>query len=120
MLPASVAVTLFFVIPVFMTFVFSFTTMSSDTGILGNRYIINEATILDLTERDVDASLVKQLGSKVFAFDKVGLAAVGKIGLKPPVAKEIEEKLSGQVFGSEKELFAALKSPPRNPRRTAS
>ena len=116
MLPASVAVTLFFVIPVFMTFVFSFTTMSSDTGILGNRYIITEATILDLTERDVDASLVKQLGSKVFAFDEVGLAAVGKIGLKPPVAKEIEEKLSGQVFGSEKELFAALKSLKNRPR----
>ncbi len=37
MLPASVAVTVFFVIPVFMTFVFSFTSMSSDTGILGNR-----------------------------------------------------------------------------------
>ena len=93
MLPASVAVTLFFVIPVFMTFVFSFTTMSSDTGILGNRYIITEATIRDLTEHGVDATLVKRLGGKVFAFDEAGLAAVRKIGLKPAVSKGIEENL---------------------------
>ena len=59
MAPATVAVTLFFVIPVFMTFVFSFTSMSSDTGILGNRYIITEATIRDLAEHGMDAGLVK-------------------------------------------------------------
>jgi len=116
MLPASVAVTLFFVIPVFMTFVFSFTSMSSDTGILGNRYIVTEATIRDLTERGIDATLVKQLGGKVFAFDEAGLAAVRKIGLKPPVVKAIEEKLSGDVFVSERELFAALKSLKNRPR----
>ncbi len=116
MLPASVAVTVFFVIPVFMTFVFSFTSMSSDTGILGNRYIVTEATIRELTERGVDADLVKRLGSRVFAFDQAGLAAVGKSGLKPPVVKEIEEKLAGAVFGSEKELFAALKSLKNRPR----
>ncbi len=116
MLPASVSVTLFFVIPVFMTFVFSFTSMSSDTGILGNRYIVTEATIRDMTERGVDAILVKRLGGTVFAFDGAGLAAVRKIGLKPPVVKAIEEKLSGQVFGSEKELFAALKSLKNRPR----
>ena len=75
MLPASLAVTLFFVIPVFMTFIFSFTTMSSDTGILGNRYIITESTIRNLTERGVDAALVKQLGGRVFTFDEAGLAA---------------------------------------------
>lgn len=116
MLPASVAVTLFFVIPVFMTFVFSFTTMSSDTGILGNRYIITEATIRDLTEHGVDATLVKQLGGKVFAFDEAGLAAVRKIGLKPAVLKGIEEKLSGDKFGSEKDLFTALKRLKNRPR----
>ena len=116
MLPAAATVTLFFAIPVIMTFVFSFTSMSSDTGILGNRYIITEATIRDLTERGVDATLVKQLGRKVFAFDAAGLAAVGAIGLKPPVVKAIEEKLSGKVFGSEKELFAALKSLKNRPR----
>jgi len=116
MLPASVAVTLFFVIPVFMTFVFSFTTMSSDTGILGNRYIITEATIRDLTEHGVDATLVKRLGGKVFAFDEAGLAAVRKVDLKPGVLKGIEEKLSGDKFGSEKELFAALKTLKNRPR----
>ena len=116
MMPASVVVTLFFVIPVLMTFVFSFTTMSSDTGILGNRYIITKQTILKLTEHSIDAALVKQLGSKVFVFNKDGLEKIKEIGLKPAVVKEIESTLEGKVFGTEKELFNALKSLKNRPR----
>ena len=116
MLPASVGVTVFFVIPVFMTVVFSFTTMSSDTGILGNRYVVSEATIRDLVERSFEPALVKKLDARVFAFDEAGLAALRKIGLKKSVVKEIEAKLSGQAYGSEKELFAALKSLQNRPR----
>ena len=115
-MPASVVVTLFFVIPVLMTFVFSFTTMSSDTGILGNRYIITKQTILKLTEHSIDAALVKQLGSKVFVFNKDGLEKIKEIGLKPAVVKEIESTLEGKVFGTEKELFNALKSLKNRPR----
>ncbi len=116
MLPASVTVTLFFVIPVIMTFIFSFTTMSSDTGILGNRYIVTKATILDLTERNFDAALIKQLGNKVFSFNDAGLTKIKEINLQPSLEKEIEEKLSGRAFGSEKVLFAALKKLINRPR----
>ncbi len=116
MLPASVAVTLFFVIPVFMTFVFSFTTMSSDTGILGNRYVISEDTIRTLKGRGMDAALVQKLASRIFAFDDAGLAALRKSKLKPAVVKEIEEKLSGKVYASEKQLFTALKGLNNRPR----
>ncbi len=116
MLPASVTVTLFFVIPVMMTFVFSFTTMSSDTGILGNRYIVTKATILDLTEHGIDAALVRQLGHKVFRFNDAGLAKIREIGLDSSLVKEIEEKLSGDEFASEKALFAALKQLINRPR----
>ena len=116
MLPASLSVTLFFVIPVFMTFVFSFTTMSSDTGILGNRYVVSEATIRTLKDGDFDAALVRKLDSRVYAVDEAGLAALRKSNLKPAVVKEIEEKLSGKVYASEKKLFAALKGLSNRPR----
>jgi inositol-phosphate transport system permease protein len=116
MLPASVSVTLFFVIPVFMTFVFSFTTMSSDTGILGNRYVVSEDTIRTLKGRGMDAALVQKLGGRIFAFDEAGLAALRKSNLKPVVVKEIEEKLSGKVYVTEKNLFAALKGLNNRPR----
>lgn len=116
MLPASISVTLFFVFPVIMTAVFSFTTMGSETGIIGNRYIITEATVRELVEQEFDGALVNRLGAMVFAFDEAGLAAVKKAGLKPPVVKEIEEKLSGQTFASEKDLFAALKTLKNRPR----
>ncbi|MCH7485625.1 MAG: sugar ABC transporter permease, partial [Proteobacteria bacterium] len=116
MLPASVAVTLFFVIPVIMTFVFSFTTMSSDTGILGNRYVVSEATIRTLKGGGMDAALLQKLGSSVFVFDDRGLAALRNSALKPAVVKEIEEKLSGKVYATEKQLFAALRGLNNRPR----
>ncbi len=116
MLPASVAITMFFVIPVFMTFIFSFTTMSSDTGILGSRYVVSEDTIRTLKGRGMDAALMERLGSRIFAFDEVGLAALRKSNLKPAVVKEIEKKLSGKVYASEKKLFTALKRLNNRPR----
>jgi|TARA_B100001971_G_scaffold209402_1_gene232928 inositol-phosphate transport system permease protein len=116
MLPAGVAVTLFFVIPVLMTFVFSFTTMSSDTGILGNRYVVSDDTIRNFKDKGVDATLVQKLSSRVFVVDEVGVAALRNSDLKPAVVKEIEEKLSGKVFASEKGLFTALKGLNNRPR----
>ena len=117
MLPASIAVTLFFVVPVLMTVVFSFTSMTSDTGILGNRYVVTESSIRDMTDAGVDAALIKQLGARVFALDAAGLAKVRKIGLEPPVMQEIEETLAGQAFASEQALFAALKRLNHRPRK---
>jgi len=116
MLPASLTVTLFFVIPVFMTFVFSFTTMGSDTGILGTRYVVSEATLRTLKNGGMDAALVGKLGSSVFVFDDTGLTALRNSALKPAVIKEIEEKLTGKVYATEKKLFAALKVLTNRPR----
>ena len=117
MMPASIAVTMFFIIPVFMTFVFSFTSMTSDTGILGNRYVISESSIRDMIDEGLDATLVVKLGTRVFTLDEVGMARVRKIGLEPSVMKDIEKTLSGQVFASEKALFAALKLLNNRPRK---
>lgn len=116
MLPASVAVLLFFVIPVFMTFVFSFTTMSSDTGILGSRYVISDDTVRSLTNKGMDAALVEKLGSRIFVFDEAGLAALRTSNLKPAVVKEIEATLAGKVFATEKKLFGSLKKLNNRPR----
>lgn len=116
MLPASVAVALFFVIPVFMTFVFSFTTMSSETGILGNRYVVSDDTIRTFRDHGIDESLVQKLSSRIFVVDEKSLAVMRNSDLKPAVVKEIEKKLSGQVFASEKDLFVALKQLNNRPR----
>lgn len=116
MLPASVIITLFFVIPVFMTFAFSFTTMSSDTGVLGNRYIISEATLLDLTERKIDPILIEQLGKKRYVIDEANLEKISKLGLKKSLLSEIGDKLRGKAYSSEKKLYAALKKLKNRPR----
>ncbi len=116
MLPASVIVTLFFVIPVFMTFAFSFTTMSSDTGVLGNRYIVSEATLLKLKELNIDPVLVASLGEIRFVFDDTNLKNISQLNLKPSLLKEINTKLKNKVFATEKKLYAALKTLKNRPR----
>ncbi|MGQ4807844.1 hypothetical protein NKDENANG_01206 [Candidatus Entotheonellaceae bacterium PAL068K] len=109
MLPAMLAVLLFFVIPVVLTFVYSFTTMSSDTGVLGNRYIVTDATITALRQNGLDPILVRQLQTKAFVFDEAGLAALRASRLQPAVVQEVTQKLAGKVYTSEKQLFADLK-----------
>ena len=116
MLPASVAVALFFLAPVLLTFVFSFTTMSSHTGILGSRYVISEETIRRMREDGVNEALVARLQSRVFAFDAAGLAALGRSGLPPRLIAEIEDKLRGRVYRSEKKLYADLSKLGNRPR----
>ncbi len=87
-----------------------------DTGILGNRFVVSQATLRTMGEHSLDPALVRKLSRKVFAFDEAGLAALRQSGLKSAVVKEIEEKLSGKTYASEKNLFAALKSLKNRPR----
>jgi inositol-phosphate transport system permease protein len=91
--------------------------MSSDTGILGNRYVITESAIRNMADDGVDSTLLKKLGTRVFALDEAGMARIGKIGLELSVMEDIEKTLAGQVFTSEKALFAALKQLGNRPRK---
>ena len=109
MLPATVAVALFFFAPVVLTFVISFTSMSSQTGILGERYVVSEAALRILEDRGLDPSLVERLGRRAYAFDEAGLAALRASRLKPALVDEIEAEFSGKTYASERTLLAGLK-----------
>lgn len=109
MMPAGIIVLLFFLVPVLLTVVFSFTTMSSDTRLMGNRYVISDESLKKLSNGTLRPAIVEKLGSGFFIFDEIGIDAVRKTNLKKKVTREIEDKLSGKVFSTEKELFHALK-----------
>ncbi len=109
LLPAGIAVTLFFLVPVILTFLFSFTTMSSDTGILGRRYVVTEESLRKLRESDFDPVLIEKLGRKDFVFDPAGLKTLKAADLRAKTIKEIEEKFAGRTYSHEKKLLAELK-----------
>ncbi|MFQ5937109.1 MAG: carbohydrate ABC transporter permease [Acidiferrobacterales bacterium] len=119
MLPAGICVTLFYLIPVVLTFVFSFTTMGSDTGILGNRYVVSDAALAALEQRGLDRELVKRLGQKVYVLDESGLKALKDAGIRTAVLKELAEKLAGRTYTSERALFADLRRLRNRPRSFA-
>lgn len=109
MLPAGICVALFYLIPVVLTLVFSFTTMGSDTGILGNRYVVSDAALGQLKAMGMDPSLVERLRQKVYAIDAAGLANIARVGAAPATIQEIARKLAGKTYQSEKALFVDLK-----------
>ena len=109
MLPAMIAVTLFFLIPVVLTFVISFTTMSSYTGILGERFVLGETALKTLSDEGLDRSLVERLGRRMYRFDEAGLAALRTQGLEPALVDEITAQLSGETYATRPALFADLK-----------
>lgn len=116
MMPAGIIVLLFFLIPVLLTAVFSFTTMGSETGITGSRYVISKASLHKLRDSGLSPSMVDKLGSRSFVFDEKGIKEINRSKLDKKVIKEIEAKLAGMVFSTEKELFRALKNLRNRPR----
>ncbi len=116
MMPAGIIVFLFFLIPVLLTAVFSFTTMGSETGITGSRYVISEASLDKLRNSGLSPSMVEKLGSSSFIFDEEGIKEIKQSKLNKKSIKEIEAKLTGMVFSTEKELFRALKKLKNRPR----
>ncbi len=116
MLPAGICVVVFYLIPVVLTFVFSFTTMASDTGILGNRYVVSAAALARLGETSLDPTLVRRLGEKTYVLDAGALGALAASGVSPAAVREIERALADKAYRSQKALFADLKRLKNRPR----
>lgn len=115
-LPSACAILLFFFLPVVLTFVFSFTNMSSDTGILGNRYLFSQDRLQALGKRQLDAELLSRLKHKVYVFSNENISKLRSTKLKPAIVNEIEKKYAGKVYTSEKALNDDLKKMINRPR----
>ncbi len=116
LLPAFLAILLFFFLPVIMTFAISFTNMGSETGITGNRYVFSQDRLEALKEKQLEAGLLSQLSSKRYALSRQALERLKSSRLKPKIVQEIEKKLSGKTFTSETALNRALKKLKNRPR----
>jgi len=94
--PAVIVVILFFLMPVVLTAVFSFTNMSTATGISGGAYQVTPNTINRLAGEMPEVT--EQLGEPKYVIDEAGLAAAEAAGIAPAVISELRSAHLDEVF----------------------
>ncbi|TCU13460.1 carbohydrate ABC transporter permease [Rhizobium sullae] len=105
--PAAIMIVLFFLMPVVLTAVFSFTSMSTATGISGGAYQIVPNALIALKEEMPE--VVQQLTEPRYVIDEAGIKGVERLELEPGIATELRENHLGEVFPSRREAERVIK-----------
>lgn len=117
MAPALLVVILFFLAPAVLTGVFSFTSMSTATGIRGGEYVLNQTSLSKLDSNDIDAQLLELLSTERYVVDQAGIESLRSSG-KAKLADELEKQHLGESFSKRRELERLLKKQKNKPRST--
>lgn len=118
--PALVVATLFFLLPVLLTAMFSFTNMSTSTGILGGEYLLTRVQVERLAEQGTIApETAAALTGDGYAVTDAALAAFGE-AFGTDRAKALAANHLGQTVASRREMERLLKDLPQNPIRSAA
>ena len=107
--PALLFAVLFFLLPVLMTAVFSFTTMSTATGISGGRYQISPASLRVLAVDFQLPELADQLATQHYLIDAAGLQTLANQRWPADLIDEIRSALGDQTFTQRRDLERALR-----------
>jgi inositol-phosphate transport system permease protein len=118
MAPAFIIVALLFLAPVVLTGVFSFTTMTTGTGISGGAYQIDEATFAALRELGFLANVLDRLGSESYTVDDTTLAAAREAGVPEALISELAASHRGKVFATRVDFERFLKTQSARPATT--
>lgn len=102
--PAVVLVIALFLIPVALTAVFSFTNMSTSTGISGGAYQIAPNTLQRLRDRHDMGELAAQLAEPKYVIDEQGLAALEGMDISAGVIAELRQNHLGKSFADRREV----------------
>lgn len=116
--PAFTFVLAFFFIPVVLTGVFSFTSMSTATGIFGGRYSISGSAVTKLRDQGFPEEVLDALDSKVYVANEETLVLAAEAGAEAAFITDIRAQLLNQAFSERQELESALKELPNRPRNT--
>jgi len=108
--PSFIVVALLFLAPVVLTGVFSFTTMTTGTGISGGAYQIDEGTIGALRAQGVPADAIARLGTESFAVDDTTLAAAREAGVPEGLVSELATSHRGKVVATRVDFERFLKT----------
>jgi inositol-phosphate transport system permease protein len=116
LVPALVAVTLFFLLPVLITVMFSFTNMSTSTGILGGEYMIAQNQLRNLASAGIGDETVEQLESAGYEITEAGLTLMAD-QFGQDRADELREDYFGETFARQRDLERVLRNLDSDPMR---
>lgn len=114
--PAMVIIVLLFLAPVLLTGFFSFTNMSTATGITGGTYRITETVLNRLPTDQVRPDVIETLSESQFVVDEAGLDAMRAEGLDTAFIEELAARHGGEVFADGDDLEDAMKDLNNRPR----
>lgn len=106
--PAVIMIVLFFLVPVVLTAVFSFTTMSTATGITGGAYQVapNSIQKLELALPEV----AEQLATPKYVIDEAGLETVEALGFASGIVRDLRNDHLGEVYDNRREAERMIKA----------
>uniref|UniRef100_UPI002617C822 hypothetical protein n=1 Tax=uncultured Nocardioides sp. TaxID=198441 RepID=UPI002617C822 len=103
--PALIFVTLFFFAPVVLTGVFSFTNMSTATGITGGAYQVTSNVLRQLADEGFEKSTLDRLGAKSYVVSAQALVVATTEGVvDKAVLVELESKHLGKTYQSRRDF----------------
>lgn len=105
--PAVIIVIVFFLAPVILTAIFSFTTMSTATGISGGAYQIAPNSLQRL--RSSMPEVAEQLAEPKYIIDEAGLTALEGMDISPDIIAELRAKHLEEVFATRRDAERMLK-----------
>lgn len=108
--PSLVIVVLLFLAPVILTGVFSFTTMTTGTGIRAGAYQIDDVAAGTLRSQGVPADILDRLSAELFAIDDATLAAARQAGVAEALVSELATSHRGESFPTRLDFERFLKS----------
>jgi inositol-phosphate transport system permease protein len=117
--PSLVIVALLFLAPVILTGVFSFTTMTTGTGISASgAYQIDDVAAGTLRSQGVPAEILDRLSAELFAIDDTTLAAARQAGAAEALVSELATGHHGESFPTRLAFERFLKSLSARPATT--
>ncbi|HTN63398.1 MAG TPA: sugar ABC transporter permease [Devosia sp.] len=108
--PALVLVVLFFLVPVTLTAVFSFTNMSTATGITGGAYQIGPSSLQRLGSNYGFPQLAERLSEPSYVIDERGLVALETAGIKPAAVAQLRAEHLDEAFATRRDAERMIKT----------
>ena len=106
--PALISVIIFFLLPVLLTVAFSFTNMSTSTGISGGDYQLIEDRIRKLPAEGISSETINKLEAAGFKITELGLAALSE-NFDRDTAEELRKNYLGETYKARRDLERILR-----------
>lgn len=109
LMPAIILVVMLFFIPVILTGVFSFTNMSTATGITGGAYQVTSTVLQKLTDINKRPELAEIIGQTQYIIDEKSLIQLEGNGIDKGVIAELRQEHSGEIFDKKRAAESMIK-----------